>query len=142
MQVTATKIFEFSYSHRLPSYDGKCASLHGHTGRVEITVGEVKGPGYPGITADFAEIKKRLSPIIDEVDHKHLNDIINSALYRIWAENNLSPVVDENGNRVYVPTSENMIRWFRMRILQEWREAVVVRIRFWESPSSYCEWAV
>ncbi|MDR2124638.1 MAG: 6-carboxytetrahydropterin synthase [Desulfovibrio sp.] len=138
LQVTATKIFEFAYAHRLPSYRGKCGNLHGHTAKVEITVAGVQGERYPGITADFHEIKDKVGLIVEELDHKCLNEVVGRAACD--APEYFEQVGDEGGALVVAPTAENMVRWFKLRLEREWPEADVVRIRFWESPSSYCEW--
>ncbi|MDR1945546.1 MAG: 6-carboxytetrahydropterin synthase [Desulfovibrio sp.] len=140
LHVTSTKIFEFAYAHRLPSYRGKCGNIHGHTAKVEITVAAAAGPRYPGITADFHDIKAKIGPIVEELDHRYLNDVLVHA-GRDWVAANLEQVEDEDGTPVFAPTAENMVRWFKVRIEQEWPEAEVVKIRFWESPSSYCEWS-
>ncbi len=62
----------FSAAHQLTNaYDEKCnASLHGHNWRVkvEIEIEELKD----GMVVDFTKIKD----IIDEFDHKNLNEII------------------------------------------------------------------
>ncbi|MDR1686795.1 MAG: 6-carboxytetrahydropterin synthase [Desulfovibrio sp.] len=139
LHVTATKIFEFAYAHRLPSYRGKCGNMHGHTAKVEITVAGVRGEQYPGITADFHEIKDKVGPLVEELDHKCLNDVVGRA-GRDMPEY-FEQVEDEEGALVVAPTAENMVRWFKLRLEQEWPEADVVRIRFWESPSSCCEWS-
>jgi 6-pyruvoyltetrahydropterin/6-carboxytetrahydropterin synthase len=138
LHVTATKIFEFAYAHRLPSYGGKCGNMHGHTAKVEITVAAVRSARYPGITADFHEIKDKVGPLVEELDHKCLNDVVGRAGGD--APGYFELVEDEEGALVVAPTAENMVRWFKLRLEREWPEAEVVRIRFWESPSSYCEW--
>ena len=76
MKVRLTKGFHFEASHRLDhlSTDHPCYNLHGHSYRVVI---EVAGEVNPktGFLIDYADIKKAVLPIIDQLDHKHLNDI-------------------------------------------------------------------
>jgi 6-pyruvoyltetrahydropterin/6-carboxytetrahydropterin synthase len=63
---------KFSAAHRLPSYDGDCALLHGHTWLVAL---EVEGPvTADGMIYDF----KKLKPMLDSAlpDHKYLNDLL------------------------------------------------------------------
>ena len=36
--ISVTKIFKFDAAHFLPEHSGKCADLHGHTYRLEVTV--------------------------------------------------------------------------------------------------------
>lgn len=70
------KEFAFEAAHRLPLVpeNHKCFNLHGHSFKVKITIeGIVNELGW---VMDFAEIKKICEPIIDELDHKYLNEII------------------------------------------------------------------
>jgi len=112
----------FDAAHRLPNYNGKCASLHGHRWEVEV---EVKGQSDPvtGMLIDFTIIKH----IIDQYDHKHLNDFIEN------------------------PTAENIATALQQLIMKEitfLQSAVekidshtpyVVVVRIWESPGCLIE---
>ncbi len=70
------KDFHFDSAHFLPNVpDGhKCKEIHGHTYKLTL---EFEGEIDPkmGWLIDFAEIKKIVSPLIDDVDHKLLNNI-------------------------------------------------------------------
>ena len=141
-QVTVTKIYEFAYAHRLPAYQGKCARLHGHTGRLEVEVCGVEAGGtpYPGIVVDFHDLKRIMAAIVEELDHAFLNDVLNDPRYADWAARHLPVVRDEQGRDVYAPTSENMVLWVAHRLQTDYPDLRVVRIRWWESSSSYAEW--
>ena len=66
---------DFSAAHSLPRHPGKCKNLHGHTYKVEIVVeGEKKEDTE--CVADFAEVKAQVEEVLDLLDHKHLNEII------------------------------------------------------------------
>lgn len=71
--MTVTKVFEFSASHFLTKYHGKCENLHGHNYRLEVTVaGEM---GDDDLVYDFVQLKKAVQEtVIDHLDHTHLND--------------------------------------------------------------------
>lgn len=71
MQVTVRA--KFDVAHHLEEYEGKCAELHGHSYRVELTVAgsQLKN----GILIDIVELKKILKSIIDRFDHKYLNEL-------------------------------------------------------------------
>jgi 6-pyruvoyltetrahydropterin/6-carboxytetrahydropterin synthase len=65
---------EFCAAHILKGHKGKCSNLHGHNYKVEVCVcgnqlNEI------GILIDFADIKKSVNKIIEELDHKYLNEI-------------------------------------------------------------------
>ena len=66
---------EFSASHQLLHYEGKCERLHGHNFRVEAEIeGEQVDPDT-GMLLDFKVLKQRLASILDGLDHRHLNDL-------------------------------------------------------------------
>ncbi len=68
-------LMDFSAAHSLPRHPGKCKNLHGHTYKVEIVVeGEKKADTE--CVADFAEVKAVVEELLELVDHKLLNEII------------------------------------------------------------------
>ena len=73
MRLVVTKSFEFSASHFLTKYHGKCENLHGHNYRLEVSiVGEMR---EDDLVYDFVELKKIVKEkIVDPLDHTHLND--------------------------------------------------------------------
>jgi 6-pyruvoyltetrahydropterin/6-carboxytetrahydropterin synthase len=90
-----TKVFTFEAAHRLPnlSADHKCARLHGHSFKVEVSVSGRIDP-VTGWVMDFADIKELCKPLVDRLDHYYLNEI------------------EGLGN----PTSEVIARWFWDRL--------------------------
>lgn len=74
MRSTIGREFKFDAAHFLPEHKGQCRNLHGHTytGIVELS-GEVDEK--TGMLVDFFELKKAIEYILEEVDHKCLNDI-------------------------------------------------------------------
>ena len=64
----------FSSAHYLKNYKGSCENLHGHNWKVEIVV-EGQKLNETDILIDFKELKIILKKILDELDHKLLNDI-------------------------------------------------------------------
>lgn len=118
MKVSVTKIFTFDAAHRLEDYVGKCAYLHGHTYRLEVTVrGE---PDHRGIVADFSLLKQIVQDhYMPLLDHRFLNET-------------LAPINT---------TAENMVIWF----FDRWAEQVqprypdleLERIVLWETPTAY-----
>lgn len=91
-----SKSFSFSASHRLEGLPAahKCSRLHGHTYVVKVTL---EGPlDDVGFVLDFAELSWIAVLIDNEVDHRHLNDVL-----------------EDN------PTSENLATWFAVRI-RDW----------------------
>lgn len=66
---------EFSASHQLLHYEGKCERLHGHNFRVEAEVEGDQVDPDTGMLLDFKVLKQRLAAILDGLDHRHLNDL-------------------------------------------------------------------
>jgi 6-pyruvoyltetrahydropterin/6-carboxytetrahydropterin synthase len=64
---------EFSGAHYLRGYKGKCENLHGHNWKVEATVGGNE-LNEIDLLFDFGVLKKILQKILDEIDHKLLNE--------------------------------------------------------------------
>jgi 6-pyruvoyltetrahydropterin/6-carboxytetrahydropterin synthase len=69
-----TIIKSFSAAHLLAQIGGKCEELHGHNFRVEVTV-TAPDLNKSGLLIDFRVVKKWLSVILDQMDHKHLNEL-------------------------------------------------------------------
>ena len=89
------KDFTFDAAHLLPNVPvgHKCARLHGHTFNVTVTIDGPVGD-RSGWVMDFGELKAIAGRVIDELDHRYLNEL---------------PDLDN-------PTSENIARWIWTRI--------------------------
>lgn len=109
------KVFKFDAAHQLPCVpEGhKCAKLHGHSFRVEI---HVRGDVDPktGWVMDFAAISAAFEPILEQLDHKNLNNI----------------------DGLQNPTSENLCRWIWLGLKPLLPQ--LSRIIVQESPESGC----
>lgn len=66
---------DFSSSHQLRNYRGKCENLHGHNFLVEVEVTGTKLDPDTGMLMDFKDLKKALALVLEELDHKHLNEL-------------------------------------------------------------------
>ena len=91
--------FTFDAAHRLDHLpEGhKCARMHGHTYKLRVYVeGPVLEP--VGWVMDFAELKKATGAVLDQLDHRTLNDIEGleqptSEAIVVWIWNRLKPTV-------------------------------------------------
>ena len=95
MIVELTKTFGFESAHSLPNMpDGhKCRRLHGHSFRFDVTVrGEVDE--HTGLFIDYGEISGAVRPLVEVLDHRHLNELEGL----------------EN------PSSEHLARWLWVRL--------------------------
>lgn len=67
-------ITDFAAAHQLKMVAKKCENLHGHNWKIEVCVaGETLNDA--GVLMDFGELKKHLSEIITNLDHKFLNEL-------------------------------------------------------------------
>lgn len=78
---TITKEFHFSASHQLIGlpHDHQCARLHGHN---YVVVIELKSDqlNAHGFVRDYLELAPLKAYIDDEMDHRHLNDVLGDDL--------------------------------------------------------------
>jgi 6-pyruvoyltetrahydropterin/6-carboxytetrahydropterin synthase len=117
MKVTLARKFRFEASHSLSHLpdDHPCHNLHGHSYALEIEVsGEVDEDS--GFLLDYAEIKKAVQPLLDNLDHKHLNDV----------------------DGLEKPTTELIARWLWNRIKPALPQ--LSRIAIQETPTTRCEY--
>ncbi len=110
------KTFVFDSAHYLPNHPGKCKNLHGHTYRLELEL-EGKVDKRTGMLIDFGDLKERVAPVIDRLDHRFLNDFLPT------------------------PTAENIALYLQKEVERVLRDypVIVSRVRVWETPTSYAE---
>ena len=65
---------EFSAAHTLMAVGGKCENLHGHNFKVELHI-RADRLTDEGIVIDFRTLKGHLGSVLDNLDHKNLNEI-------------------------------------------------------------------
>ncbi|TSC65454.1 MAG: 6-pyruvoyl tetrahydrobiopterin synthase [Candidatus Berkelbacteria bacterium Gr01-1014_85] len=117
LKTSVTKLFTFEAAHQLPDHNGKCARLHGHSYKLEVTVsGPLQNIGSSdGMVIDFADLSKIVNEqIIDQWDHRFLNDILP---FRTTAEN------------LAVETFKRLTQ----------ADLTVNRIKLWETSKAYVE---
>ncbi len=64
----------FSSAHNLRGYKGKCEQLHGHNWEVELVVSKLELDKI-GMVMDFKLMRNKLNILLEELDHKYLNNI-------------------------------------------------------------------
>jgi 6-pyruvoyltetrahydropterin/6-carboxytetrahydropterin synthase len=95
----------FDAAHHLIGYKGKCANIHGHRWNVEIEI--VTHELKEDMVIDFNLLKE----IVDELDHKDLNQIFT-----------------------FNPTCEKIADYLLNRIKEECGDSV--KVTLYESPNS------
>lgn len=98
-QMEIYKEFAFDSAHFLPNVpDGhKCKNMHGHTYRLKVFVKGIPNPEY-GWIMDFKELKDIVANIIDQLDHKLINDIPGlenptAEHITLWIWNKIKPLL-------------------------------------------------
>ncbi len=119
--ITVTKIFTFEASHNLPHYEGACHNLHGHSYKLEVTVGgqvetSISNPKC-GMILDFKDLKKIVNEVaVDKYDHAYLNDFFEN------------------------PTAEIMVKQIAVDIIAKLpKDKHLVSCKLWETATSYAE---
>ena len=122
------KKFSFAAAHKLPNHNGLCKNLHGHEYVLEVEIrGDINGDDTSpekGMIMDFGELKSIVNNIIiTPYDHTYLNDSIDN------------------------PTAEIMVQQFAEKLQKEINDTKkygcyrrIVRVRLYETPTSYAEW--
>jgi len=96
---TLTVKEHFDAAHALIGYPGECRNLHGHTWDVEASVqGTVLDE--VGIVYDFKDLKRNLLAILDQFDHKYLNEVPPFDKMNSTAENLARVVYEQLGERL------------------------------------------
>ena len=115
MQAELIRTFRFDAAHSLPgvSENHKCRRLHGHSYRVDVHVAGRVDPDT-GMAMDFGAIRDVVEPILNELDHRLLNEIPGLAN----------------------STSENLARYLWDRIAPSMPKLSAVTV--WESDASRC----
>ena len=123
---------DFCYGHRLLNYEGKCRFLHGHNGRVVISLAAEELDDR-GMVLDFGDIKHVVSKWIDEtLDHRmllHRDDPAIAALEKLG-----EPLFLMDVN----PTAENIAR--TISDFTQSQGFPIVETRLWETPKCYATW--
>lgn len=120
--ISITKTFEFDAAHKLLYHKGKCCNLHGHRFVLEVEItGLIQTEGSSmGMITDYGDLKKIVNEeIIDSLDHAYLNDVCD-----------------------FYPTSEMLVNSIRNKLLVvlEKQDIALLRIRLYETPTSWAEW--
>ncbi|MGN6558900.1 MAG: 6-pyruvoyl trahydropterin synthase family protein [Candidatus Nitrosocosmicus sp.] len=106
--------FYIDYAHNLPGHL-RCGKEHGHTAKILIEIeGEVKGgPHYKdNMLIDFSDMKKICKTVLNELDHRNLNELF------------------------VMPTSEIITNWIYTQLIDK---SPIVKVIFFEGEGKWCE---
>ena len=63
----------FAGAHHLREYPGNCEKPHGHNWKVQVTVRATELDKL-GMGIDFKVLKQKVNEVVDELDHRDLNE--------------------------------------------------------------------
>ena len=117
-----TKAVQFEAAHCLPGHRGKCAQLHGHSYRLEVSLrGPLKqepGASDDGMVMDLQDLSEIIRrAVLVRLDHRYLNEVIEERT-----------------------TAENVVHWIWDALLEGGLpEPLLYRIKLWETTTGWVE---
>lgn len=116
-----TILTHFAAAHNLLNYQGDCENLHGHNWKVEATVSTDKLDDA-GLGIDFKILKKYTKEIMNDLDHKYLNDL--------------------EAFKGISPSSEHISKFVYDRLVNSLSDydVKVEKITVWESDNAYASY--
>jgi len=111
----------FAAAHNLINYQGDCENLHGHNWKVEVTV-TARELDQAGLAIDFKVLKRETNTLLDELDHKYVNQ------HHFFQD--------------ISPSSENISRYLYQELSKRLNDnnIKVERIGVWESDNACAEY--
>jgi 6-pyruvoyltetrahydropterin/6-carboxytetrahydropterin synthase len=110
----------FDAAHALRGYQGKCERMHGHRWEVVVCV-EATELDACGMAYDFTVLKRELDAVLDELDHRNLNE---------------TPPFDAIN-----PSSEHIARMVFEALQQRLPDARLRYVEAWESPDAWATYS-
>ena len=139
-----TKEITFDVAHMLSYYEGKCANLHGHTYKLQVTLeGNVGDVSH--MVLDFNILKEVLNEsVMDVFDHAV---VFSDPKLRNKAEDELYAWAETYGKKYAVipngkTTCEDMAPYIKELISENLLSKQItafVSVRLWETPTSFAE---
>ncbi|NHA67468.1 6-carboxytetrahydropterin synthase QueD [Phycicoccus flavus] len=102
MRLSVVRRYSFEAAHVLSWHAGKCSRMHGHSYHLEV---EVAGePNENGVVMDFADVDEVVDPVLSELDHHLLNDLIDN------------PTAEMTSLHIARELSSRGLPWCRLRL--------------------------
>lgn len=127
--------FHWEMGHRLPFHAGECRNLHGHSYRLWV---ELEGDcDDNGMLIDYGEMKEKIQPLLDPLDHCFLCDERDEVMTRFLRDNPFKTL--------FVPfatTAENIAAYLLEKIwgvFRTERRIGKITLRLAETETSYAE---
>jgi len=136
---TVTRLLEFDAGHRVMNHESKCATLHGHRYKVEITASAPELDSI-GRVIDFSILKAKIGTWLDENwDHNVIVWDKDTSTVRLLRD---APRKKDPWVAPFNPTAENMADYLLHQVC--YRElsgtgVTVTKVRVWETPNCYAD---
>ena len=130
---SVTKRIDFCYGHRLLDYNGVCKHPHGHNAVAEIEV-STDALDTRNMVVDFSDINRIVKGWIDrELDHKMI----------LRQDDPLVTALQQLGEPVFIVHSNPTVEHIAKVIFDHTRAQgfSVVRVKVWETPTSWATYA-
>lgn len=150
MPYRVCKTIEIENGHMLSRHPDKCRFPHGHTRKVEfiLEAGDVDGNG---MVCDFKVIKTAIGDYVDQFDHAlcvNTDDPMFSTLKKAYGDRVIGFAGVEPTTEVLAKTifdaCESGLATYAQAASQRYplrSEVKLVRVRVWETSSSWAEYA-
>lgn len=136
MSVVVTKEFSFDSAHQLVGHEGKCANIHGHTYKLQVSVKNTpsleQGATDEGFVIDFGDLKRIVnSVIVDPLDHAFIAQGNEPTLDAISLSRSKVQILG------FRTTVENMAQYICWRLIAE--GLPMHSVKMWETPTGSAE---
>lgn len=143
--------FTVEIGHMLRSHPGRCRFPHGHTRTVEVVVAASELDEYD-MVLDFKALKLAVGKHIDRFDHAmaiHAEDPLRPAIESVYPESlvvfeHREPTTEAMAEEIFMTIEKILAEGFEgsdgdasYRIAPQ--QAVLERVRVWETPSCWAE---
>lgn len=135
--ITITREFGIDYGHRLVKHESKCRNVHGHRGRILVTV-VAPALDAVGRVLDFGEVKTRIGDWLDRRwDHAFIAQNDDPLLEWLIAHEQKFAVLTKP------PTAENLAAHLGEQVIPELlagTECSCVAVEWFETPNCSAKW--
>jgi 6-pyruvoyltetrahydropterin/6-carboxytetrahydropterin synthase len=132
MQYTVCKRMRFAAAHRLREHQGKCADLHGHNYTVEVFIRAPRLNAL-GMVVDFTIIKNLVGEWLDmNWDHA-------TVLHELDSVSGARKIFTLSDNPTAEVMAEYLFEMLEACLPLGDNDAVVHRVRVWETEDSFAE---
>lgn len=143
MLITATKIMRTETAHRLTNYSGRCAHLHGHSYKWEVTAGANELDSR-GMIIDFADLKEAMHKVLDPWDHALILHDQDPMIVNGGNHDSFLSATNGEAARLFVydfnPTAENLAK-YALHLIGQYLPSHVflMQIRVFETENCYVD---